>query len=118
MGRLGGDEFVIFLPNKIETNILKEKLDAVMEDVNIAFHGYREYGIGVSIGVSMIGSEITDYQSLYETADSALYVAKQMGKNQYFINFEGIRCMNKSCLHCRENCSRREALLKAKKSIK
>lgn len=118
LGRLGGDEFVIFLPNKIETNILKEKLDAVMEDVNIAFHGYREYGIGVSIGVSMIGSEITDYQSLYETADSALYVAKQMGKNQYFINFEGIRCMNKSCLHCRENCSRREALLKAKKSIK
>lgn len=117
LGRLGGDEFVVFIPNKIETTALKKKLDVVMADVNCAFGDYCEYGIGVSIGVSMVRSGITNYQSLYEEADSALYVAKQMGKNQYFINFEGVRCMNKSCLHCREKCPRRDALIEARKLI-
>lgn len=112
LGRLGGDEFVVFIPNQLEVTILRQKLDAVMADVNMVFEIYKKYGLGVSIGAGMMTPEITHYKALYETADSALYVAKQMGKNQYFINSEGIRCMLRKCDHCKEHCSRWEALEK------
>lgn len=117
VGRLGGDEFVVFIPNKIEKNILQVKLDSVMKETREAFEKYQKYGLGVSIGVGKIDAEkgITDYSALYECADSALYVAKQMGKNQYFINFDGVRCMQSTCTHCRRNCPRREALEKIEK---
>ena len=114
VGRLGGDEFVVFLPGRIREETLREKLDGVMEAANEMFSDYRKYELGVSIGAGRTGSEngVTDFESLYESADSALYVAKQMGKNRYYINLEGIRCMHQACVHCREHCPRREALEK------
>lgn len=118
LGRLGGDEFVVFLPNQMEITVLRRKLDAVMEDVNMLFSVYKKYELGVSIGAGMISHEINDYELLYGVADSALYVAKRMGKNRYFINSEGIMCMKKTCDHCRIHCPRREALEKIAKSEK
>lgn len=118
LGRLGGDEFVVFLPNQMEITVLRRKLDAVMEDVNMLFSVYKKYEIGVSIGAGMLSHEINDYELLYGVADSALYVAKRMGKNRYFINSEGIMCMKKTCDHCRIHCPRREALEKIAKSEK
>lgn len=118
LGRLGGDEFVVFLPNQMEITVLRRKLDAVMEDVNMLFSVYKKYELGVSIGAGMLSHEINDYELLYGVADSALYVAKRMGKNRYFINSEGIMCMKKTCDHCRIHCPRREALEKIAKSEK
>ena len=115
LGRLGGDEFVVFLPNEIKKDLLKSKLDAMMLNVNKTLCAYKEYELGVSIGAGVINVErgISDFKRLYESADSALYVAKQMGKNQYYINWEGIRCMNQTCVFCRESCPKREALERA-----
>lgn len=116
MGRLGGDEFVIFLPNAVQRDVLKHKLDAVMQNVGQALRPYQKYELGVSIGAGMLDEEqgISDFKQLYASADSALYVAKQMGKSRYYINWEGIRCMNAVCISCRENCPKRAALESAR----
>lgn len=116
IGRLGGDEFVVFLHDKVQKDCLSKKLDTVMSAVSSALCAYHPYGLGVSIGAGIIDAEkgISDFKHLYESADSALYVAKQLGKNQYYINWDGIRCMNQVCISCRENCPKRDALEKAR----
>lgn len=118
MGRLGGDEFVIFLPNAVQRDVLKHKLDAVMQSVSEALRPYEKYELGVSIGAGILDEEqgVSDFKQLYASADSALYVAKQMGKSRYYINWEGIRCMNEVCVFCRENCPKRAALESARGS--
>lgn len=115
LGRLGGDEFVIYLPNAVEKDALKRKLDAVILDVKQTLRAYQKYELGVSIGAGIADPEtgILNLTQLYTSADSALYVAKQAGKNRFYINWEGICCMNQNCIRCRENCPKREILEQA-----
>ena len=112
IGRLGGDEFVVFLPDHFTDDALEAKLTYTLEQIQKTFLPYASYALSVSIGVSQIASDtgITSYEMLYEAADSALYIAKRLGKNRFYINAKGIRCMVSVCQYCRKECARREVL--------
>ncbi|WP_331344212.1 diguanylate cyclase domain-containing protein [Cellvibrio sp. UBA7661] len=84
VGRLGGDEFVILLP---ETNnrdavakIAEKILQAAREEVYIEEQACH---ISASIGISLYPNDASDEKSLMKQADSAMYRAKQQGKNNY-----------------------------------
>lgn len=112
IGRLGGDEFVVFLPVCLSEDVLKAKLDQVMEQIQKIFSPYQAQSLSVSVGASQIdrAAGICSYMTLYEGADTALYIAKRLGKNRYYINREGIRCMVCVCQYCRRQCPRRTIL--------
>ncbi len=79
-GRIGGDEFMIFL-NSISPEDacrLAEKLENLVKK---AFPG-KEYDgkISLSIGIATFPEHGTDFETLYNNADKALYTAKNAGK--------------------------------------
>jgi diguanylate cyclase (GGDEF)-like protein len=82
--RYGGEEFAILLPNtpKLAALKLAEKLRQAVERAGI---GRDAAGQGkpltVSIGVASLPGDAGNAQELVERADSALYIAKSMGKN-------------------------------------
>lgn len=110
VGRLGGDEFIAFVPNAMTRETLEQKLSDILADTRATLSYYEPHKVTVSIGAAFRDAELNEYKALYEAADSALYIAKELGKNRYYINADGIRCMEKSCKHCRAQCPRRDVL--------
>lgn len=83
IGRTGGDEFTIFLKFlKDDSNTLKEaqKLANFFKDFTTG--EYVKYTATASIGAAVFPAHGSDFESLYKSADKALYKAKQRGKNQ------------------------------------
>jgi len=91
LARLGGDEFCVLLldcPLDRARAIAAKLLDAVK---NYRFHWEGAvFEVGVSIGVAPIDSESGDIHALFQTADSACYSAKSLGKNRIHIHGEGV----------------------------
>jgi diguanylate cyclase (GGDEF)-like protein len=82
VAKYGGDEFTVILP---QTNIAGAKTAA--ERLRAAVEGHRfplahPGEITVSIGVSAFPADGQTTSALIETADRALYLAKQRGRNQ------------------------------------
>jgi diguanylate cyclase (GGDEF)-like protein/PAS domain S-box-containing protein len=84
LARLGGDEFLIFI-NEME-NIDEISLVAVRIInclKNPFYHEESEYLITVSIGVAIAPEDGTDAVTLIKYAESAMYEAKSLGRNNY-----------------------------------
>jgi diguanylate cyclase (GGDEF)-like protein len=87
--RIGGDEFMIFLEDLKDESILESlslRLNSQLgaeakrimgEDHNIP--------LGISMGVVMVPEHGTEYDSLFEMADNALYKVKENGKHGYLV---------------------------------
>lgn len=83
-GRIGGDEFVVLLKNTIEPDIINAKAT----DFGAAFrhticNETNSISISGSIGIALYDKDGTNYTELIDKADTALYVAKKRGKDQY-----------------------------------
>ena len=82
VARLGGDEFVIVLAElQAEQNAAPAAakiLDAVLQPLTIDGH---ELAVTASIGISLYPKDGTDSQSLLKNADTAMYRAKDAGRN-------------------------------------
>lgn len=82
--RTGGDEFVIIAmikDSKEEAALLADKiLEIIREPVKV-----NDYllNISVSIGISVYPDDTTDKNELLKYADSAMYEAKEKGKDTY-----------------------------------
>jgi diguanylate cyclase (GGDEF)-like protein len=89
IGRLGGDEFYIFmkdLANEADAISKCEKLRTLLNrDV---VNGDKVVNISTSIGIHYVKQGAT-FLDIYMKADSALYRAKESGKNRYCIHREG-----------------------------
>ncbi|MBU3876574.1 GGDEF domain-containing protein [Faecalicatena sp. AGMB00832] len=85
IGRLGGDEFLIFLPNCIDSEIIRHRVSHFLDIVNkIDTTSDEEIPhISASVGVSLFPEDGDNFKDLYKHADEALYLSKQSGKNQY-----------------------------------
>jgi len=89
--RLGGEEFgVIFnVKNENQAFLLSDKIRNNIESLNIA-HSSSDVSdhLTASLGlVSIDFKELTaDKDELYRLADSALYLAKENGRNQVFLH--------------------------------
>lgn len=83
VARLGGDEFVLVLPEvSTPVNVLLV-IERVREAVSASIRlGTREVVVTPSLGVSFFPSDGRDVQTLFRSADSALYVAKGEGRNR------------------------------------
>ena len=72
--RVGGDEFLIFLECKME-------IEPAIQRIFTALVGrYEDFELSVSMGVATIESVGTDYDTLFQAADRALYTVKRSGR--------------------------------------
>ena len=111
LGRLGGDEFAALISGPVPDERLEEIFCAVMSGVREGLETYyKKYGVSVSIGAAPIDGKVRTYKGLYKCADTALYIAKYLGKDRCYINKEKISCMKKECIRCREDCPRSRLL--------
>jgi diguanylate cyclase (GGDEF)-like protein/PAS domain S-box-containing protein len=84
ISREGGDEFMIILPGirdiAIIHRITTEILGKISSPFDIVGH---TIGISASIGMAYYPQHGMDFDTLLKSADAAMYVAKNSGKNAY-----------------------------------
>lgn len=84
VARLGGDEFVVLLTqvdHDLEVSQIASKIiEAVAQPLELAGHDFH---VTTSMGVSLYPNDGDDAITLLKHADTAMYVAKSEGKNQY-----------------------------------
>jgi diguanylate cyclase (GGDEF)-like protein/PAS domain S-box-containing protein len=84
VARLSGDEFVVLLQEVVDADeageVARKILSAIAEPVAI---GARQCDVTGSIGISMYPADAEDEQLLMKNADTAMYFAKQQGRNNY-----------------------------------
>jgi len=89
ISRLGGDEFTILMDNITQTDIVKiaEKIISSMQE-KVIINNKKIYTT-FSIGISTYPDDGDTLETLVRNADSAMYQAKENGKNTYrFYNKE------------------------------
>ena len=84
VARLGGDEFVVIMSHFSDNSQIKEVAEKILTALKAPFtlEG-REVFIGASIGISICPTNGKDSETLKRQADSAMYLAKNLGKNNY-----------------------------------
>lgn len=82
--RLGGDEFLIILNAVPDTDAISKVADKILEKMATPFHieGHRIFS-GMSIGVAVYPDDGHDFEVLLKAADTAMYHAKEAGRNTY-----------------------------------
>lgn len=84
LARLGGDEFVIVVEEFDTAQHLKELADRILTKMREPFViDQHQYHLGTSIGISVFPHDGTDGPTLLRCADSAMYLAKELGRNNY-----------------------------------
>jgi len=86
VSRLGGDEFVILLPSMTNTKGITQ----IAEKIQIALQDKHDIGthqlyLTSSIGVSIYPQHGKDCDTLIRSADTAMYEAKNNGRNRFKI---------------------------------
>jgi diguanylate cyclase (GGDEF)-like protein/PAS domain S-box-containing protein len=90
VGRIGGDEFIVFLRDVPADYTISQKAKAICRIFRNTREGKRlHYHVSGSIGIALCPMDGTTYQELFSKADTALYRAKNLGKDGYaFYNQE------------------------------
>ncbi len=87
IGRIGGDEFIIFLETESTLELIENKARELCMDINVPFADEQgdTVKITISIGIALAPDHGTDFETLYQHADTALYQSKRNGKNTFSI---------------------------------
>ena len=82
--RLGGDEFLVILNAVPDTEAISKVADKILEKMAIPFNieGHQIFS-GMSIGVAVYPDDGHDFEVLVKAADTAMYHAKEAGRNTY-----------------------------------
>jgi diguanylate cyclase (GGDEF)-like protein/PAS domain S-box-containing protein len=84
VARQGGDEFVIVLGNQRDEESITEVLQRILNSVSQPWiMDERELNITCSLGVSRYPEDGGDVETLLKNADSAMYKAKEVGRNNF-----------------------------------
>jgi diguanylate cyclase (GGDEF)-like protein/PAS domain S-box-containing protein len=84
VSRQGGDEFVVLLSEiaqAADAGLCAQKLLTMLKAPN--FVGHHGLEISASIGISIYPDDAVDAENLIKTADTAMYQAKEHGRNNY-----------------------------------
>ncbi len=85
LARLSGDEFILIIEDYNEVSQLKVVLSKILSQLQKPMEIVQnKVAVSCSIGVSQYPKDGTDADSLMRYADTAMYHAKERGKNQYF----------------------------------
>ena len=85
VARLGGDEFIVLLEDMQDTNQVEAVASKLLAEIGrpYALVAGEESRVSASIGISMLPDDAGDPSTLMKHADTAMYRAKQCGKNRY-----------------------------------
>ncbi|MGI9270592.1 MAG: EAL domain-containing protein [Woeseiaceae bacterium] len=82
--RLGGDEFVVVLEPVSDAYSPCIVAQRIVDALEQAFHiGKHSIDIGTSIGIAVCPDDTEDLNTIVKYADSAMYSAKENGRNGY-----------------------------------
>ena len=85
LGRIGGEEFLIASPGSVldEAAVLAER---ILEKIRTtAISGSQKIAVTVSAGVTSLGDQDAKADTLMARADTALYMAKQAGRDRVIV---------------------------------
>ncbi len=84
LARLGGDEFVILLPQINRADRAVRVAQRILDAIKPPFYfEQNELHITMSIGITLYPYDGEDADTLLRNADTALYRAKEQGRNNY-----------------------------------
>lgn len=84
VGRLGGDEFLMLLPDiehAQQAALFAQKILTALTVPHRA--GVQDLHVSVSVGISIYPDDGLDAQTLIKSADTAMYYAKENGRDNY-----------------------------------
>ena len=83
VARLGGDEFTVILSEFVDTKIVERAAQAILKVLAEPFQlGDEMAYISASIGITLYPNDASNVEELLKNADQAMYVAKNLGRNQ------------------------------------
>lgn len=84
VARLGGDEFTVILENLPSTEAVSAVAQKLMESLSRTYPlGSHEIFVTPSIGITVFPDDARDLAKLIKNADTAMYQAKEHGRNTY-----------------------------------
>ena len=84
VARVGGDEFIVVLSDISNYLFIERVCAKILALVNKPFNiNNTNFNIGVSIGVAIYPNDADELTTLIHNADSAMYHAKNKGKNHF-----------------------------------
>jgi diguanylate cyclase (GGDEF)-like protein len=84
VARLGGDEFLILLPDFIDMQSIITVAQKIKETLQPIFEiNHHEIIVSISIGISIYPDDASDMEKLLRNADTAMYHAKSLGRNNF-----------------------------------
>lgn len=97
IGRYGGEEFLVISPNTSLENIqlLAHKLckQFAAHEFTVGGHTHK---LTISIGMAPCNAEMTKHEELIHASDTALYLAKQSGRDRVCLSDH--TCLTDACL--------------------
>ncbi|MEM7059390.1 MAG: EAL domain-containing protein [Pseudomonadota bacterium] len=92
VARVGGDEFVLIFFGEMSDAVLAERADNLIADLSTPFDFEgKACQIGASIGIASCGRGADSLDKLLNSADLALYSAKDAGRGNHQIFTESLR---------------------------
>ena len=86
IGRIGGDEFIVFIDTIPGIELIQTRCRQLIEALQTSFfEDDNGIHISASVGVALVPEHGNTLTELYHKADQALYKAKKLGKNQFYI---------------------------------
>jgi diguanylate cyclase (GGDEF)-like protein/PAS domain S-box-containing protein len=84
LARMGGDEFMIFVSDLQSVESIQQFAQLLLQSFEVPFF-VEEMAlyIGTSIGISLYPSDGMDHETLMKHADTAMFRAKERGRNHY-----------------------------------
>lgn len=84
ISRQGGDEFLIVLRDLPDIDVATATMIKIMERLQEPFQTEgQELSTSVSMGVAIFPEDGRDFETLFKKADTAMYRAKEAGRNTY-----------------------------------
>jgi diguanylate cyclase (GGDEF)-like protein/PAS domain S-box-containing protein len=84
ISRQGGDEFLLILSDIKEENVIASTTQKVLSELEKSFEIHdHTLSISGSIGISLYPDHGDNFELLLKSADTAMYKAKETGKNGY-----------------------------------
>jgi two-component system CheB/CheR fusion protein len=83
VARMGGDEFILLIEDA-QPELVRQVSERVIDNLSLVYHiANHELFVTCSIGVAIYPDDGIDAKTLIKNADSAMYRAKEAGRNQF-----------------------------------
>jgi diguanylate cyclase (GGDEF)-like protein/PAS domain S-box-containing protein len=107
VARLGGDEFVLLINGESGPDSVATVVERVLAAVSQPWrHGTREFEVTCSVGVALYPDDGNDAATLLKHADSAMYRAKEHGRNNFQFFTDDLNALMKERFELESNLRR------------